>query len=313
MRCNTCVKRRPIRFHPALNAKVRPKTLVLYQKALLVFLGWCALHSVTLDEVEDIDDWLVEWSLDTNVGISAFSRTIAAVELILPQAKGRLLTAKSVLKGMQLQHKTKHHVPLMPNMLLVFAVMFGALRGGPAASTLVLQGSRGLRPSEALNVRPEDIFLPPDGALNEPTIISLGAKLGTKVNRSQAIVLHPGRDDRAIEGARRLKLTTPEGQNCSQMSYREYAQLFVRVSAHLSLKERVTAHGPRPGWATSELMKGTPQPDIQAMGRWASAESLRTYLDAVSAAAQRISDQNSIWKHLMADAALRFWSLVPAW
>lgn len=309
MRCNTCVKRRPIRFHPALNAKVRPKTLALYQKALLVFLGWCALHSVTLDDVEDIDDWLVEWSLDTSVGISAFSRTIAAVELILPHAIGRLPTAKSVLKGMQLQHKTKHHVPLMPNMLLVFAVMLAALRGGRAASTLVLQGSRGLRPSEALNVRPGDIFLPPDGDL----VISLGAKLGTKVNRPQAIVVHPGRDDRAIEAARRLTLTTPEGQNCSQMSYREYAQLSVRVSTLLKLKERVTAHGPRPGWATSELMKGTPQPDIQAMGRWASAESLRTYLDAVSAAAQRVADQNSIWKHLIADAALRFWTLVPAW
>ena len=43
----------------------------------------------------------------------------------------------------------------------------------------------------------------------------------------------------------------------------------------------ITAHSARAGFATDEIVKGTKFEEVQAAGRWASAKSLRIYLDAV--------------------------------
>ena len=70
-------------------------------------------------------------------------------------------------------------------MMLVFMGFFGAWKGGRAAAGLYVQYSRGLRPSELLNIRPEDISLPEDSIDPQEgiCIVSLGVRVNTKNNR----------------------------------------------------------------------------------------------------------------------------------
>ena len=66
----------------------------------------------------------------------------------------------------------------------------------------------------------------------------------------------------------------------------------------LGLKRCWTAHSARAGWATEMHMAGVPFPVLKERGRWRSDESLRIYLDTISAL--HISDDEDVY-------ALRSW------
>ena len=51
----------------------------------------------------------------------------------------------------------------------------------------------------------------------------------------------------------------------------------------LGLRTTWTAHSARAGWATENHMAGLPFPVLKEPGRWRSDESLRIYLDTISA------------------------------
>ncbi len=103
------------------------------------------------------------------------------------------------------------------------------------------------------------------------------------------------------------------GSTLAQMTYSEWRPLFPKASLALRLKEVITAHGPRPGWATGELLNGVPFPTIQEGGRWASPTNLRIYLDVVAAAAQRASSEATGWASLAAEVNKDFWRFPPRW
>ena len=46
---------------------------------------------------------------------------------------------------------------------------------------------------------------------------------------------------------------------------------------------KLTAHGPRSGWATRKRLEGKPFEELREDGRWESDKSLRIYLDVVTA------------------------------
>ena len=59
--------------------------------------------------------------------------------------------------------------------------------------------------------------------------------------------------------------------------------LLRKASAMLGLRISWTAHSARAGWATELHMAGVPFPILKERGRWRSDESLRIYLDTISA------------------------------
>ena len=155
-------------------------------------MTWALLHDIFIGTIQDLDEALGEWQLDEEVTVHRFATTISAVEFAFPPARQNLFTARSILVGLQRRHRTRHHFPLCFQMMLVFMGFFGAWRGGRAAGGLFVQYIRVLRPSEVLNIFPEDVSLPEDSI--DPhegiCIVSLGVRINTKNNRPQFIVLH---------------------------------------------------------------------------------------------------------------------------
>ena len=83
-----------------------------------------------LDDFQDVDEALAEWQLDGAISKAGFGTALAALELAWPQARNNLPVARSILTGLQRAVPPNHHVPLMPSLLLVVAVLFGQYRGG---------------------------------------------------------------------------------------------------------------------------------------------------------------------------------------
>ena len=88
---------------------------------------------------------------------------------------------------------------------------------------------------------------------------------------------------------------------------------FRRASSLLKLREPATAHSPRPGFATDAILAKIAFGEIQEQGRWMSPQSLRIYLDAVGAAAQRARSESASWAHLFQQVDYDFWRFVPRW
>ena len=158
---------------------------------------------------------------------------------------------------------------------------------------------------------PEDDIDPAQGLC----VVSLGVKHGTKNNRPQFMLLHENdpRDKRAIHILRLAKKTSLPGLPIFAFSYQQWNNLFRRASVLLKLREAATAHSPRPGWATDQILAKMAFSEVQERGRWSSPQSLRIYLDAVGAAAQRARAESAGWAHLSSQVENDFWRFVPVW
>ena len=143
----------------------------------------------------------------------------------------------------------------------------------------------------------------------------LGVKQGTKNNRPQFMLLHESdpRDTRATHILRLAKRTSFPGRPVFAFTYQQWNNLFRKASALLKLREAATAHSPRPGWATDQILAKLAFNEIQERGRWSSPQSLRIYLDAVGAAAQRARSESAAWSHLSLQVENDFWRFVPVW
>ena len=60
--------------------------------------------------------------------------------------------------------------------------------------------------------------------------------------------------------------------------------VFKLCETHYQLNLGMTAHSPRAGFATSQVIAGVPVKEIQAAGRWLCEASFQTYVDVVAAA-----------------------------
>ncbi len=190
--------RGPIRVSPTSVAALRPKTVDQYRRVLGVFLSW--LHGLGLqpETAAEWDDLLVEFRYQSD-GAPAMSKgnyehLVSAVERVVPNLRGLLLLAHSEISAWRITYTVHHSVPLIPPWAHFLA--YGCLKLGiPAVGALILlQSLTGLRPSEGLGLRREDVVLPSD--LPPSTEIAgfllLGVKVGTKSRRPQSVrVTHP--------------------------------------------------------------------------------------------------------------------------
>ena len=276
----------PIREDPDAARRILQPSRATYQRHGLVLAKWLLRHGLRPDTADEWDDLLVEWKNMERIGRTAFQCTVASVELFFVAFRGKLQWSHQVIKGMQLNHTPKHTVPLISTCASFVAVQMYGLNFGRLGAGVVVQQSKGLRPTEMLSLRAKDVLLPEESLSNvvTGTVLNLGAKSGTKAKRSQAVVIdgfHP-----ATILLRRVKaLCFSEDQLLFPYSLNKYGQVLKKVLKATQLESvSWTPHSPRAGFASEERARGRSFTDIREDGRWVADSSLRVYIDVVASA-----------------------------
>ena len=279
----------PLRMDPARQARLQEKTVARYQKAARRFVGWC--HAEGFDPLNgrEWDAALLEFRNAEPVALYEYTDVVAAVEFFFPNYKGQLTLSRAALQGWQVDHVTHHHVPLGRGPAALCSTHIAA-NGAPRLGVgVVLQQRKGLRPSEMLNLRREDVTLPEEQAAAlggaRACVVGLGLRVGTKLKRPQSVLLYEGVDSDVIEGLRRLKKTTAPNGLLIPYSLRLYSRWLKFCEDILGLQVGWTPHSPRAGFASEGRLNKKSFTDLREEGRWTSDSSLRIYIDTVEATA----------------------------
>ena len=144
---------------------------------------------------------------------------------------------------------------------------------------MLLQRDLGLRPSEVLDIRPEDCALPEHVRAATPrATIALGMRTGTEAKMVQAVTLR----DPLLLGLLRWACSTSEkGTPIIGYTYENYRRLLLRLQLKLGLSAiGFSPRSPRSGFATEAIADGEDFVRVREAGRWLAADtSLRTHVD----------------------------------
>ena len=207
---------------------------------------------------------------------------MAALEFFLPYLKGKLILCREALKGRSNAEPTRHTIPLTTELALLFGAFMASKGKLVVGTAMVVQQATGLRPSELLALQQDHVYVPPD--CKQPLTLRLGAVVSTKVKREQFVLLSPYKQPLAYALLRKLHAESLVGARLFPFGYSMYNNCFKQCEIHYKLHLGFTAHSPRAGFATSQVIAGTPVKEIQAAGRWLCEASFQTYVDVVAAA-----------------------------
>ena len=279
--------RGPLRLDPHTEARVQPKTLAHYRQCALKFVEYLDDHGYLPMDSDDWDDFLIQYKNDCAITYSAFVSTVAAVEYFFPRFRGRMGWSHSVLKGWGSERTVRHTTPMGRGPASLIALRMCEVRRPREGMGVIVQQRLGLRPSELLQLRARDISfeVPVDGSAPF-SLVRLGREArGTKVKREQFAILRSDAHEDIFETWRALVCSLNPDDFIVPCKYHAYARLISQTVRGLGLDIRWTPHSPRAGFATDAVAAGRPIASIQEEGRWRSADSFRTYVDVVSAAA----------------------------
>lgn len=258
-------------------------TIKKYEKSLEVFTfylhrqpEWSSFSS------EDIDFLAMEFRTEMDLTKSQHITLVAALEFFMPYLKGKLVLCREALKGRASAEPTRHTVPLTTDLACIFGAYLASKGKSRVGIAMIVQQATGLRPSELLALQTDHIYVPPD--CTQPLTIRLGAVVSTKVKREQFVLLAPCKQPLATALLRKLHADTVAGSRLFPFGYSVYNNSFKLCETHYQLNLGMTAHSPRAGFATSQVIAGVPVKEIQAAGRWLCEASFQTYVDVVAAA-----------------------------
>ena len=265
--------------------KVQESTLKRYRDVSEVFSAWALSNSYFPNTAGEWDDLLVEFLHEQGETYtrSKFSTLVAAVEFFFPQYKHKFNWSHQVLSGWNVSAEIRHTIPLGKHAAKLLATYFATYGHARLGLGMILQATVGLRPSEMLGLQAQDILLPEHQGrtLSEiPASLALGARTGTKVKRPQFVLLDK-KQAKLVSFLRALVKRTPQHGRLFPASQSLYRALLVQAQLDLGVRVGWTPHSPRAGYATDARSEGVSFTEIQEVGRWASASSLRTYLDVV--------------------------------
>jgi integrase len=262
-----------------------------YLAAVAAFNGWLVSERRQVASDRELDVALFEYI--QTLSRSRAENTVAAIERCFPPLRRNLPWSRGLLSNMQVMAPVRHHLPMA--WLVATGIAYGlAVLGQPrVGALLLLQWLLGLRPSEALGLKREDIT---PASLNSGSpgvgVVNLGARTGTKAKRSQAVIV---RQDQpmALHLVELFGSSTPVGARLTNLvSTGQYAGALRRGAVQQGLEPRWTPHCPRAGWATETWLAGADFTALREAGRWRSDTSLRVYLDVV--AATRLTDEPDV-------------------
>ncbi len=275
----SCVKR----LHPDLRRRVNAETLIKYQKAVECFTTY--LHrqpDLTVHSAEDLDFLIMEYRTEMDLTRSQHVLIVAAIEFFLPYAKGKLVICREALKGRTTAEPTKHTTPLTTELAVLFGAYMASTGKPQVGAAMIIQQATGLRPSELLSLQKDHAYMPPD--CTQAITLRLGAVVSTKVKREQFVLVRRGSQSLAYALLSKLHAGAADGARLFPFGYSFYNNSFKQCEQHYQLQLGLTAHSPRAGFATSQVIAGVPVKDIQAAGRWLCESSFQTYVDVVAAA-----------------------------
>ena len=308
-------------FEPLLFSGLASKTVKLYQREVRDFVGWLEQLQRQPVESHEFDDALTSYmrlSRCPMLGKGRLTRPraehlVAGMERVLPRLKGKLSYTRQLLRDWGKTDPVNHTTAEPWEVSLAVGNHLGAM-GFPRVGCLhVLQACTGMRPSELLGLRREDLrptWLSPTGAPQTATI-SLGTRgRPTKAKRAQWISLSPTEDPVGCYLIAAFYLGTRPGEKLSAVETpTEYNRLLALACKAWNISDlHITGHSARAGWATRLRQQGVPFPEVKEKGRWTQDTSLRTYLDVIGA--QNISERTMHMRPtaewIMGDFATRF-------
>lgn len=268
--------------------KIRPSTTERYRQAAVDFTAWALPRSYFPSSAGEWDDLLVEYLHEQGADYTRakFETLVSAVEFFFPTYKKKLAWSHQVISGWTATASIRHTVPLGKQAAKLIAMYFSSYGHARLGLGVIIQASVGLRPSELLGLVTGDVLLPEHQGrtLSEiPASLALGARTGTKVKRAQFVLLGK-QHGKLVAFLRALVRRTPDGARLFPASQSLYRTLLAQAQRDLGVELGWTPHSPRAGFATDARSEGLPFTEIQEIGRWSSASSLRTYLDVVGSA-----------------------------
>ena len=277
----------PLALDSTVKLKVGDSSLKLYRKCALQFSTWLLEHALHPSTPGEWDDLLVEWKQAVAPSKSDFSNTLAALEYFFPNVKGQLQWSHQVKSAWDVAHVTVHTVPMLGNVVRLYAIHVSVLGYPALAIGMVLQQGKGLRPSEMLGIDSADVALPEENqALGaRACVIGLGVKRGTKAKRAQSIVLAEDCFTQLIQAIRLLKAVVGPSGCLFPFTLTQYNRLLKKVGKTLNINTNYTPHSLRAGFASEGRILGQSFVELREEGRWVSDSSLRIYVDIVSATA----------------------------
>jgi hypothetical protein len=248
--------------------------------------------------VGEWDDLFLEWKNGVDMPDNLrkptrgqFEKALSALEKICPHYKGHLVFARAVAGAWKVAFKPQHTKALVPRWRHVVADGMLDLNRPRAAACLHIQGSRGLRPGEAVALRGRDVVLPEEcpGA-GGTAILLLGARRGTKSGRQQFVFVPDPYD---ILVLRLLKVITADDSLLFGLKHLgPYGALISAGCICKGLRNTGwSPHSGRAGFATAMvLLHGYKVlPEVCEICRWSSKKSAKVYLDVVGVAASQQS------------------------
>lgn len=253
-----CVRRAPLRADPTSLARRLPTTIAIYRKAIGLFVSWCASHGVSPSDPCETDDLLVEWKNAACITKSNFANAIAGAELAIPSLKGMLTWSRQILNDWEVTSPVHHHALLPEDLAILIGAVMSAIGYPRLGAGLIIQQRRGLRPSELLKLKSEDILLPENLAFNNSNgVINLGVRTGTKAKRAQAVLVDSSKHIFAMLLLRMLKLSTADNEEVMQgRSLPTYQRIMARACQILRI-DTFTPHCARAGFATDAFLFGS--------------------------------------------------------
>lgn len=286
-------------FHQS--RRVSEHTLIIYRRALEPFLKWLRKQGLDPKESAEMDEALIEYKNSEDgrhiLTRAKFGHLVSAITFVLPPFRGHLPWSASVATGWEKHVPPVHTMPMPKWVARLYMVQLGLMGHPEMGLMLGVQQAKGLRPSEACGIKPEDVMFDPDGgiegsALKGTTVIRLGK---TKRGRPEVAFFKEGENPELVKRLRRLKEHSAPGVPMAGMSTQTLRKTMDHITRRLGIPFRMLPHSPRAGFATDAVAAGVSVNDIRLTGRWADERSFKIYLDIIAAMAV---DLDSVSGHL---------------
>ena len=289
---------------------LRPDSALTYSRAVQDFMRWAETKSLMLEFPTEIDRAVVQYARENRLSRGKLETLSSALMRGLPGLRGKMVWTQSTIKNMLKWSPPVHKVPMMRFVAIAVGHLMAINGWARAGGLLILQVCLGLRPGELLGLMREDLVPGRPGVNNGNAVVALGKRFGTKAGRPQFVVVHAGEDPVALALVAAFVASTPNGSPLSSLSYQDYSKVLHRTLRQMRLGDiGYTPHSPRAGWATGLRLSGVPFTEIQERGRWATAATLRTYLDAVAASTSLLQRTQTLWEfaqYIEEDFSARF-------